>query len=388
MTTKFKSFEYRLYPTADQIKTLVGWQDSLRFLWNIANEQYFLNRNRIKENRVKVNFYTQDKELTQLRKELPWLNEVPRHLCTSILLNLSDAWNRYFSLVSGKPKFKRKSQCMSLKEFDWDPYCRGRQEVIFPKLGKISAIIHRPFYGIPKSCTIKNDGDQWFAYITCKIEDEPKLNRKTTSSVGLDRGIRNILADSNSRVVVNPRFLKAKQKKITRLQRKLARKTKHSSNWNKAKNQLARTYRKTRRQRKHFLHVESNNYAKNHSVVVIENLPVQSMCNGNWAKGIMDSGWGIFARMLKYKLEDSGGTLLKVAAQNSSQTCSCCSHVDKNSRCGEQFSCTKCGHQDHADVNAAKIILSRMNHSVQPVDGDLKRQTGRSRKLKNTKPCV
>lgn len=42
-----------------------------------------------------------------------------------------------------------------------------------------------------------------------------------------------------------------------------------------------------------------------------------------------------------------------------SQTCSACGHVDKNSRHKESFSCTECGHTEHADTNAAKNILSR-----------------------------
>lgn len=379
-----KSFEYRIYPTAQQKQTLIEWQNALRFLWNLANEQYILNRNRLNGHRVKVNLYTQDKELTDLRNELEWLKKVPRHLCTSILVQLDIAWQRYFNQISGRPKFKYKSKTVCLKEYDYAPYCRGRQLIIFPRLGKISAKIHRPFEGSPKTCTIKNDGDRWFAFVVSRI-NVPDPISKLEPCIGIDRGLINLIADSSGSIIANPKYLERVSGQICRAQRKLSSKKKGSKNWLKFKNRLSRKYRKVRRKRKHFLHVQSTHYAKNQGIVAIEKLMVQNLDRNRKAKGILDAGWGIFAQMLKYKLEWSGGRLIEVPAAYSSQTCSCCGHVDKNSRKDQQFCCVKCGYTDHADVNAAKIILSRMNRSAQPVDGDLKCQTGRSRKVHSTK---
>ena len=35
--------------------------------------------------------------------------------------------------------------------------------VRFPKLGTLRTVMHRPLEGKPKTCTLKRDGDQWFA---------------------------------------------------------------------------------------------------------------------------------------------------------------------------------------------------------------------------------
>src|SRR4030095_14914772 len=108
---------------------------------------------------------------------------------------------------------------------------------------------------------------------------------------------------------------------------------------------------------------------------------VQGMIRSNLSRSIADAAWSRFAEMLRYKLAWSGGTLIEVPAAYSSQTCSACSCVDAASRHGERFCCTSCGHDDHADLNAAKVLKSRANRSALPVEGALPESTRRSRKV-------
>ena len=50
--------------------------------------------------------------------------------------------------------------------------------------------------------------------------------------------------------------------------------------------------------------------------------------------------------------------LIKVPAPGTSQTCSECLHREKGNRISQaEFTCLKCGHNENADVNAAKFIL-------------------------------
>lgn len=55
--------------------------------------------------------------------------------------------------------------------------------------------------------------------------------------------------------------------------------------------------------------------------------------------------------------EENGIHLTKVKPAYTSQTCSNCGCVDKNSRKGEMFQCQHCGYANDADVNAAVNIL-------------------------------
>ncbi|MCY4589321.1 MAG: zinc ribbon domain-containing protein, partial [Alphaproteobacteria bacterium] len=48
-----------------------------------------------------------------------------------------------------------------------------------------------------------------------------------------------------------------------------------------------------------------------------------------------------------------------------SRTCFACGAVDSRSRKNQaSFVCTTCGHRDHADINAAKVILRRNTASM------------------------
>ena len=57
--------------------------------------------------------------------------------------------------------------------------------------------------------------------------------------------------------------------------------------------------------------------------------------------------------------EENGINLVKVSPVYTSQTCSSCGHVDKNSRLGESFHCTRCRYILDADYNAAVNIYNR-----------------------------
>ena len=64
--------------------------------------------------------------------------------------------------------------------------------------------------------------------------------------------------------------------------------------------------------------------------------------------------------MLDYKLEESGGELVKVPPHHTSQICPCCGHQAKENRKTQaQFACIECGHKAHADDACALSILAR-----------------------------
>jgi putative transposase len=376
-----KGFRYRIYPTASQIARMGQWDDALRFLWNLALEQRLMGLRRT--DKVYPTAFDQINELTQLRAELPWLADVPRDVCEQLLIELDKAFQRCFKRLGRLPRFKRKGRdALSLIESHPKMWRLSGTTIRFPKLGNLRAVIHRPLEGKPKTCTIKRDVDQWFASIMCEIEINPVP--RTEPVVAIDRGVTNLLADSDGRIVVNPKHLERASRRLARAQRTVSRRKKGSKNREKAKTRVMRLHRKVRRQREHVLHVESARYAKSHGVVVIEDLKIMNMTRSaagtvedpgtNVAqkrglnRSILAAGWGQFAHMLDYKLEWSGGTLDKVYAAYSSQTCAVCGHIDAESRHGERFCCTACGNVDHADVNAAKVVKSRANRSALPVE--------------------
>jgi putative transposase len=383
-----KGFRYRIYPTPQQEARLVAWESALRWLWNLANEQRRMGYARPRGERRFPTAFDQMRELTDLRAELHWLADVPRDVSSQLLVELDTAWQRCFKHISTPPRWKRKGlDFLGVTESHSKKWRIEGDVLHFPKLGPMRAVIHRVPTGKPKRCTIRREGDQWFASLLYEVEvAEPVCRAEPIAAI--DRGVINAIADSDGRLIPNPRFYERSLKRLARAQRTVSRRKKGSKNREKAKLKVARLHRKVRRQREHFVHQLSHDYAKSHGTVVVEKLNVAGMVRGNrgTARGILDSGWGKFVECLKYKLAWSGGTLVEVPAHYSSQTCSVCDVVDKASRCREYFCCMGCGHTDHADINAAKVLKSRANRSALPVEGSARKGPRGSRKGAGS-PC-
>jgi putative transposase len=382
-----KGFRYRVYPSAEQIANLNAWEDALRFLWNLANEQRLIAYGHCKCDRRYPTAFDQINELTELRSELLWLSDVPRNVCAQLLVELDKAWQRCFKHLADAPQWKRKNvSVIGMCEPHPKVWKLEGEHLHFPKLGSLRVVLHRPLAGKPKTCTLRRDGDQWFASIVCEI-DVAVPTPRTEPVIAIDRGITNLIADSDGHKVPNPYHLEKTLKRLKRAQRIASNRKKGSNNRKKAVIRANRLHRKVKRQREHVLHGLSARYSKSHGTVVVEQLNIQGMIkNHHLARRIAGAGWGIFGQMLRYKLAWNGGQLIELPANYSSQTCSSCGHVDSNSRHEEKFVCTKCGYVDHADVNAAKVLKQRYYTPGKPwclpVEGLLPEGTRRDRKLK------
>lgn len=351
-----KGLCYRIYPTPEQEARLRAWEGALRALWNSALEQRLLY---LRRGARMPSAFDQINQLTELRAEVPWLADVPRNVCAQLLVDLDAAWQRCFKGLARRPRWKKKGRnSVALTEPHPRVFRVTATGVVFPKLGEIQAVLHRPLAGRPKRCTIRREVDQWFVTIQCE-QEVPDPEPRTAPVVAIDRGVTTLLADSDRRLVPNPTHLDAALRRLARAQRVVARRQKGSKRQARAKLRVARLHRKIRRQRAHVLHVLSHGYAKSHGVVVVEKLNVAGMVRGGLGRQIHDAGWSLFFRMLRYKLEATGGTLVEVPAAYSSQTCPVCGVVDAASRQDDCFRCVACGHEDHADLNAAIVLLSR-----------------------------
>ena len=75
-------------------------------------------------------------------------------------------------------------------------------------------------------------------------------------------------------------------------------------------------------------------------------------------RSIHDAGWELLLRMVAYKAESASREVVAVDPRDTSQRCAQCGHVSADSRQTQaKFECRACGHQAHADVNAAVNIL-------------------------------
>ena len=79
----------------------------------------------------------------------------------------------------------------------------------------------------------------------------------------------------------------------------------------------------------------------------------------------MLSKWvrGIIRERFLFKAASKGVQVVFVPAAYSSQHCPECGYTSRKNRKGDAFCCQHCGHKAHADHNAARNLLHRLNDS-------------------------
>ncbi|WP_231557293.1 transposase [Deinococcus sp. YIM 77859] len=341
-----------------------------RRLYNAGLEQ---RREAYRKQGKTLSAYDQQRELSALKAECPEYAEVYAHVLQDTLDRLDKAYKAFFRRVkrgekAGFPRFKpaqrwnsfRFKQCWDNKKNDWTacgrPVDDGRR-ISLPKIGAVRCRFHRPLEGKPKTLQIVLDVDEWYAVYTCEVPVSPLP--ETGSAVGVDVGTRYFAITSDGEFVENPRHLGKSLRKLRVQQRTVSRRQKGSHRRQKAVRQLAKTYRRIRRSRQDFHHKTARKLVREHDLIAHEDLKVSNLVPSNLARSISDVGWRAFLDILRGKAESAGRVVVRVPPQYTSQRCHACGHTCRENRDNEVFRCVSCGHEDHADHNAAKNILAR-----------------------------
>ena len=284
----------------------------------------------------------------------PWVDEVHRDAHSQPFAHLSTAFGKFFRHEAKHPTFKKKGRHDSFYIANDKCTVQGKRFRI-PKLGWVRMREALRFMGKLMSIPVSRLADTWFASFAVQLDIAPTPS-ENQAVVGVDLGILHLATLSTGQTVTGPKPLRKLTQALRRRSKGLSRKVLGSANRAKAKEKLARLHYRIACQRKDTLHKLTTDLVQRFGIVVIEDLHVKGMGqNHHLAQAISDMGFGLFRRMLTYKAEAAGVTL--VVADRwfpSSKRCSQCGCLtDTLSLADRTFHCDGCGFACNRDLNAA-----------------------------------
>lgn len=159
-------------------------------------------------------------------------------------------------------------------------------------------------------------------------------------------------------MAASPSYSEA-DRKIRKLQRKLARQQKNSRRRNRTRIRIAKLHNRIADTRKDFLHKLSTKVVSENQTIVLEDLNVSGMVrNRKLARAISLQGWRDFRNLCEAKSEKIGRTFQAISRwEPTSQICSSCGFrwgkIDLSIR---SVLCLNCGTKQDRDENASKNI--------------------------------
>lgn len=194
--------------------------------------------------------------------------------------------------------------------------------------------------------------------------------------VGLDAGVVHTLADSHSRFYDAPdtSALEGKrkhhQRRMTKsrlIAQREGRQFWASKGYQAHKAAAAAASAKIARVRKDWQHKTSTDLTRRYDLIGVEDLRLVSMVRAAKGKGaahkrglnrsLHTAALAQLATLIENKAKATGIGFVRVPAAYTSQKCSKCTHVAPENRESQAvFRCTRCGHTENADTNAARNI--------------------------------
>ncbi len=377
---------YRLLPTPAQETVMRDHCGHARYVWNLAVEQH----SHWHPGRTGAPGYLEQcRQLTQARAEHPWLAAGSQTVQQQALRDFARAMTAFFDPANpaGRPSWRKAGRDEGFRIVgrgtQWDVRRVSRKvgQVWVPKAGWVRFRWSRAVPAGVKSYRVTMDrAGRW--HIAFAVIPDPIPAPGNGQAVGIDRGVVVSAALSTGELLHAPGLTARERIRLRRLQRTLARAKRGSNRRTRVKHAIARLRARETDRRKDWAEKTSTGIARRFDVIRVEDLKITNMTRSakgtrdnpgrnvrqkaGLNRGILGSGWGLLVRRLEDK---APGRVEKIKPALTSQRCSACGQVDRDSRESQAvFRCTACGLAGHADVNAAISIAA--GHAVTARGGD------------------
>ena len=372
----------RLYPASGQEPGCLRHCAHARFVWNLAVEQqswWWPGRGSAPGSAER------QRQLAGARAAVPWLREGSSSVQQQALRDFDRALAAFFDPANpaGRPTFrsKRSTQGFVIRDTRVRRLSRKWGQVFVPRVGWVRFRWTRPLPAKLGMARVTVDGaGRW--HVSFPAPQPTRGRGPTGEAVGLDRGVRTALVTSGGQHYRAPRISDRQAQRYLGLQRRFSRQHTGSAKREKTRRAMAVLAACAVNRRKDWAEKLSTRFVYEHDVIVLEKLNIKGMtrkpvprldpatagkflpnkarAKAGLSRGILASCWGTLGRRIEQKAQAAGVTAVFTDPRFTSQQCRMCGHTSPGNRESQAvFRCEECGHQDHADVNAAKNILAR-----------------------------
>jgi putative transposase len=251
--------------------------------------------------------------LAKRAPERAWLGEVASVALVQACQDARRAYRNWFDSLSGRrkgrtvghPAFRRKHYRQSIR-LTRNGFAMHGLKLYVAKVGDIMVEWSRDLPSVPSSVTVIREPDGRY-YASFVVERAATPLPVCAREIGVDVGLSSLAVTSDGEVIGNPRFMRAKERKLARAQRALSRKQKGSANRAKARQRVAVVHRKVRESRLDHAHKTALRLVRDNQAVYAEDLCVSGLARTKLARSVHDAGWSQLVRLIGERLFSTGG---------------------------------------------------------------------------------
>jgi putative transposase len=364
-----RAVKVRLYPNKTQevyISKLLG---SYRFVYNqcLALKKHKYIDDKVNYSLKELGFFFHN-ELTK-NPDYSWLKEHNTKVLKQSIMNLMEAYKRFFMNGNGFPKFKSKHDNQQSCRFPLDAISKKNdysqykltltsdlKNVKFSCSEKYVNYLNKHKKNVKSATLTKTKSGNYYLSILIDGDMMKVLPEAKNDIIGIDLGIKTFIIDSKGSEYENIRIKRNNLKKLTKLQKRLSKKQKGSKNREKQRIKLAKFNEKLSNIKQEYLHKVSNQLLDENQVIAIEDLNVKGMMrNHKLARSIQELSLYDFKQKLLYKSNWYGRTVIEVDRFfPSSKLCNCCGFKNTELTLNDRtWKCSGCGTIHNRDLNAA-----------------------------------
>ena len=302
---------YRLVLTTEQDAALRDHCGQARYVWNLAVEQHSWWR----PGRGGAPAYLEQcRQLTEARAEHEWLRAGSQTVQQQALRDFYQAMRNFYGSTHRRPSWRKAGRdegfrIVAVKPEHVRRLSRRTGQVWIPKAGWMRFRWSRKVPDGVKSYRVTLDrAGRW--HIAFAAVPEPIPAPDTGEVVGIDRGVAASATLSTGEMLLAPRLSPGRQRRLRRLQRRLARASRGSNRRAQVKLAIARLRARETDARKDWAEKVSTDLARRFDLIRVEDLRIANMTRsargtaGNPGQNvrakaglnreIMRSGWGFW----------------------------------------------------------------------------------------------